>query len=133
MTINNSIVGACIGSGDAVQITKTTLANNSVRYNVEFDLMPNSYNIYTWVDSCEEDLTALINLFTSAGSKIVEYGGGFALSGPKIKAIAAKDEIMLTYWGENPMLETYDNQVIVKCDKTPREVFMYEIGFYPIE
>ena len=133
MSIVNSIVGACAGRGDAIQITKITLANNSIRYNLEFDFMPNSYNLYTWVDSHEDDLKELINLFETCGSKIVKVEGGFVLSGPNIKSMAAKDEIMLTYWDENPMLETYDNQVIVKCEKSPREIFMYEMGFYPIE
>jgi hypothetical protein len=127
----NSIVGACIDGRDVVQITKTTLINNSVLYNVEFYLMPNSYKIYTWIDSYEEDFTKLINLLVSSGSKIIKDEGGFALSGPNIKTM--KGNIMLTYWDENPMLETYDNQVIVKCEKSPREIFISEIGFYPIE
>jgi hypothetical protein len=93
--------------------------------------MPNSYKIYTWIDSYEEDFTKLINLLVSSGSKIIEDEGGFALSGPNIKTM--KGNIMLTYWDKNPIFETYDNQVIVKCEKSPREIFMSEIGVYPIE
>jgi hypothetical protein len=95
--------------------------------------MPQSYNIYSWYDEKHEEFAQLIDLFSSVGSKIIQENGKWILVGPKIRSMSQENGIYVRQWNENPMLLTYEDQPIVKCDKTPLQVFMDELGYYPGE
>ncbi len=68
----NAIVGGSIRGLDRVIISKTTLNNNSIRYDIEFDYMQGSYNVYSWYDEYHSEFAELIDLFSSISSKVIQ-------------------------------------------------------------
>jgi hypothetical protein len=68
----NAIVGGGIYGSDRIIISKTTLNNNSIRYDIEFDYMQGSYNVYSWYDEYHSEFAELIDLFSSVGSKVIQ-------------------------------------------------------------
>jgi len=68
----NVIVGGSIRGLNKIIISKTTLNNNSIRYDIEFDYMQGSYNVYSWYDEYHSEFAELIDLFSSIGSKVIQ-------------------------------------------------------------
>jgi hypothetical protein len=127
----NAIVGGGIYGSDRIIISKTTLNNNSIRYDIEFDFIPTSYNIYSWYDEYHTEFSNLIDLFSSVGSKIIQDENKWVLVGPKISLMSSNSEMYIRQWDDNPFLLTYEDQPIFICDKSPYQVFIDELGFYP--
>jgi len=127
----NAIVGGSIYGSDIIIISKTTLNNNSIRYDIEFDFMPTSYNIYSWYDEYHIEFSNLIDLFSSVGSKVIQDNNKWVLVGPKLSLMSSNNEMHICKWDDNPFLLTYEDQSIFICDKSPYQVFIDELGFYP--
>lgn len=133
MAIVNAIVGAGINGCDRIIISKTTLNNNSIRYDIEFDFIPTSFNVYSWYDEFHDEFARLIDLFSSVGSKIIQEDNSWILVGPKIRSLSPDNELYIKQWDSDPFLITYEEQPVFRCDKTPLQVFIDELGFYPGE
>ena len=72
MTSVNAIVGGSIRGLNKIIISKNTLNNNSIRYDIEFNYMQGSYNVYSWYDEYHSEFAELIDLFSSVGSKVIQ-------------------------------------------------------------
>jgi len=72
MTSVNAIVGGSIRGLNKIIISKNTLNNNSIRYDIEFNYMQGSYNVYSWYDEYHSEFAELIDLFSSIGSKVIQ-------------------------------------------------------------
>lgn len=130
----NAIVGGSIRGLDRVIISKTTLNNNSIRYDIEFDYMQGSYNVYSWYDEYHSEFAKLIDLFSSVGSKVILCCNKWVLLGPKLLEMSSTNNgKYIREWDNNPFLVTYEDQPVVICDKSPYQVFIDKLGFYPGE
>ena len=84
-------------------------------------------------DEYHDEFARLIDLFSSVGSKIIQEDNSWILVGPKIRSLSPDNELYIKQWDSDPFLITYEEQPVFRCDKTPLQVFIDELGFYPGE
>jgi hypothetical protein len=126
------IVGGRIRTTEAIFIYKFIHPNGRKRYDIYFALTDNS-SLFTWNDEVENEMEYIIDAFKKAGSVISFIDNKYVLFGPIVETMSPF-YIEICCWDTNQQTINLPNEDYKSnyTNKTPRDVLLSQLGFYPI-